>query len=310
MNKEPLIVGAGLAGLLAAHAWPTARIIDIAPFPCARHQALLRFRSDAVSKLTGIEFEKVLVRKGIYSQGDFVEPNARVCNLYARKVVGQVEGRSIWNLAPVERYIAPEDFYDQLIEAVGERIEWGQKFELKMQEDCPVISTIPMFLMLQYYGFPLECHQPSDSFIRKSIEVRRWRIPNSRVYYTVYFPDHQTSIYRASIAGDMLIAECMEEWNGEHDDAPLKYSEGAFGLTTDELTPLVDHQQPYGKLVELGEVLRKNILFELTARHNVYSLGRFATWRNVMLDDVVNDITVIKRLMKSATAYDVRKEAL
>jgi len=310
-NRYPLIVGAGLAGLLAAHAWPTARIIEMSPFANPRHQALLRFRSDAVSKLTGIEFKKVLVRKGIFFRDEFVEPNARVCNLYAQKVIGQIAERSIWNLTPAERYIAPEDFYEQLIESVGQRIQWGVKFKPELQGDDPVISTIPMFLMLQHYGHPLKKCLPDDAFVRKSITVKRWRIPNSDVYQTIYFPDHDTPTYRASIIGDMLIAERVAEWGAEEEYRPLKVIGRAFGLKqTAQLIPLVDHEQAYGKLAELEEVTRKTLLFELTARHNIYSLGRFATWRNIMLDDVVNDIAMIKRLMKAQTAYDMKKEAL
>jgi hypothetical protein len=50
-------------------------------------------------------------------------------------------------------------------------------------------------------------------------------------------------------------------------------------------------------------------LFRLTHEHNVFSLGRFATWRNILLDDVVDDIVQVKRLLKSSSAYDLRRAA-
>jgi len=37
--------------------------------------------------------------------------------------------------------------------------------------------------------------------------------------------------------------------------------------------------------------------------YNVYSLGRYATWRNILLDDVYHDINVIKQLMDSDGYY-------
>jgi hypothetical protein len=59
----------------------------------------------------------------------------------------------------------------------------------------------------------------------------------------------------------------------------------------------------------IDDALRKQLLFRLTHEHNVFSLGRFATWRNILLDDVVDDIVQVKRLLKSGSAYDVRRAA-
>jgi hypothetical protein len=50
-------------------------------------------------------------------------------------------------------------------------------------------------------------------------------------------------------------------------------------------------------------------LFRLTHERNIYSLGRFATWRNILLDDVVDDIAAIKKLLKANSAYDIRRAA-
>ena len=58
-----MIVGAGLTGLIAAHAWPQALVVEAVSGPTGSHHALLRFRSDAVARLTGVEFRRVTVRK-------------------------------------------------------------------------------------------------------------------------------------------------------------------------------------------------------------------------------------------------------
>ena len=57
--------------------------------------------------------------------------------------------------------------------------------------------------------------------------------------------------------------------------------------------------QKYGKIAPIDEGKRKALIGHLSTEHNIYSLGRFATWRNLLLDDVVQDIAVIKRLMNS-----------
>jgi len=313
--NEPIIIGAGLAGLLAAHAWPTARIYESAPAPRQQHKAVLRFRTDVVSRLTGIEFRKVTVRKGIFFADAFVAPSIRLHNLYSRKVLGgALRDRSIWSVDPAERFIAPEDFYDQLVEAANHRIRWDTGLAALnggiLSDDVigkqPVISTIPLPVMLAHLcceGFEAD----SSDYQKQAIRVSRWRIPDCDLYQTVYFPELSTPIYRASITGDLLIVEEVHaKWNPE--TAPLDWVCRAFGLSRHtEFQPLGETVQQYGKIDSLDPTVRKRLLYRLTSQHRVYSLGRFATWRNILLDDVINDIAVIKRLLRADTAYDVKK---
>lgn len=287
-----VIVGAGLAGLLAAHAWPNAIILETMPEPKVSHRALLRFRTDAAARLTGIDFRAVTVRKGIWSEGTFTQPNIRVANLYSQKVIGVCNERSIWDIAPAQRFIAPDSLYEQLVNAVYKRIEWGTEFT-----PTPVltVSTAPLPVILKMHGI-----ESSASFARSPITVRRWKLQRADVFQTIYFPDADTPLYRASITGDTLIAELTTD---SEDVMPLL--ERAFGVCMQEATPLGTVEQKYGKITDIDPIERKRLLFELTHNHNVYSLGRFATWRNILLDDVVDDIAVIKRLLRS-TNYDLR----
>ena len=298
------IVGAGLSGLLAAHAWPTARVFELAPGPAAAHRALLRFRGAAVSKLTGIEFEPVLVRKGIWFEGNHVAPSIRLANLYARKVTGVLAGdRSIWSLEPVQRWVAPESFYEQMVEAVGARINWG--FDALMgadsivHEGSPFISTVPLPLLLKAL-----CLTTATQFNRSPIIVLRYRLPpGTALNQTVYFPDSWSKIYRASITGSLLIVEAVgEDFKPEDALGEVLKAFGMEGVSVDALDSV---QQRFGKIVPLPAAERKALLGRLTAEHGVFSLGRFATWRNVLLDDVVEDIAVLRRLMR-ASAYERR----
>lgn len=308
MNEVPLIVGAGFAGLLAAHAWPTATVIDAAPGPMAAHKALLRFRSEAAARLTGVTFRKVMVRKGIFYGQNFVAPNIALCNQYARKTIGLFQDRSVWNMDPVERYVAPESWYEQLLEAVGSRIKWGLPHNVEFGLPLTV-STAPMPVNLQTYQlaqWSAESRQQIE-FRRSPIRVKRWRIPNCDVHQTVYFPSLETAIYRASITGSLLIIE--EAGGFAPEPHPLLWAERAFGIDPESVELLDATEQKYGKVDELPAALRKSILFELTSKCNLYSLGRFATWRNILLDDVVDDIAVIKRLMNARHPYDLSKFA-
>lgn len=288
------IAGAGLAGLLAAHAWPQAPVFDPAPGPRAAHRAVLRFRSDAVAQLTGIEFRPVTVRKGIWFKEGFVAPSIQMANLYSRKVLRALESdRSIWNLDSAQRFIAPETLYEQLVEAVGARVQWGNAC-IYGDRTAPVISTAPLPAVLK----GLKLHQEVQ-FTHKAIEVARYRVPRCDVYQSIYFPDPDTSIYRASITGDLLIVEAMQHTHAPLVEAMMHEVQQAFGIGWD-IERIDRGEQRFGKIVPLDDALRKRLLFQLTQEFGVFSLGRFATWRNVLLDDVVQDIAVVRRLLRSS----------
>lgn len=297
--KELNIAGAGLAGLLAAHAWPTAAVWEPMSEPRSHHKALLRFRSQAVAQLVGIEFQSVTVRKGIWV-GSFVPPDPQLANWYSFKVLGSAESdRSIWNLEPVQRFIAPESLYEQLVDAVDRRILWNSPFDYTAGER--VISTAPLPVVLNALAEHLEVKDPSPiDFKRAAIRVDRYRVPRCAVYQSVYFPHPETPVYRASITGDLLIVESVA--GRVPDDRQLRQVFAAFGLMVDA-QPIDTVEQKYGKIVPLPSDIRRALLHRLTEKHGVFSLGRFATWRNVLLDDVVSDIAVIRRLLL-ASKYD------
>lgn len=305
--SAPTIVGAGLAGLIAAHAWPNAPIFEAAPRPEAMHKALLRFRSEAVSRLTGIEFRRVTVRKGLWADEQFQPTNIRWANLYAQKVIGALVGdRSIWSLDAVERFIAPPDLYEQLLDSVDRRIQWGAAADfLAASPTNPFISTAPLPLALAGVGI-----DPGVKFPRAAITVKRWVVRGADAFQTVYFPEEHLSLYRASITGNILIAEStLNADDGDSfSDESVRALERAFGLRLVDCDSLGSTTQRYGKIAPISDSLRKHFLFRLTHERGIYSLGRFATWRNILLDDVVDDIAAVKRLMRSGgAAYDLHR---
>lgn len=295
-----MIVGAGLAGLIAAHIFPREPIMEAAQAPRQMHRAVLRFRSTVVADLLGIEFRKVRVRKGIFVDGNFCQPDIFLANRYSRKCMGQLNAeRSIWNIDPVDRYIAPETLYEQLVEVLAPRIHWGHKADYAAATEL-VISTAPLPVTLRELDIPVKAE-----FARAPITVARFRVPKCDVHQTVYFPTDEHSLYRASITGDLLICE-FAGFGTEH-AAALEDVLWAFGL--DEIDPIDKVGQEYGKIAPVDERLRKHLVHRLTTDHNIYSLGRFATWRNLLLDDVVQDAAVIKRLIH-ATPYERRIAAI
>jgi len=120
---------------------------------------------------------------------------------------------------------------------------------------------------------------------------------------------------RVSITGDQLIVECGEDFLNEVDAAPemerpnmvrnaLLKALHIMGLDGIELAYEAIPQR-YAKILPIDEDERRAFIMWASTHYNVWSLGRFATWRpSLLLDDVVQDVRVIQRLIaKRGEAY-------
>ncbi len=287
------ILGAGLSGLLAAHTFPAAELWEAAGPDKVPHRALLRFRSGAVGEAVGVEFQRVRVHKGIWLDGRFVQPDIRTANWYSQKVAGQLLDRSVWNVEAVDRFIAPDDFVAQLTHSVRHRIHWRAPVTELTHTTEPTISTIPMPALAGILGTD---QLATQIFRHAEIYVTQFRVAFANVYQTVYFPSPATAIYRASITGSTLIVESV--------DADIDVDEvcQAFGLSAHQLIPLhATHEQRYGKISPIDDAARRYFIQWASHHHNVYALGRFAIWKNVLMDDVLHDVAIIKRLLQTDT---------
>lgn len=295
MSDPITIVGAGLSGLIAANLIPNSIVVEAqSTFP--QHKAVLRFRSPAVGDALGIPFRKVMVRKAIWHDGDFQSPSIQLSNLYSQKVAGKILDRSIWNLEAEERWIAPLAFQQILCERLDDttRVSFDTRFEFR--SSC--ISTAPMPVLAK-----IKKIAHSQDFTSFKVGVRRWKIPDCDVFQTIYFPGNE-SVYRASITGDELIAEYI----GAPVDDDDEILETVFGIL-DDMEHLDDSVTALGKITPIDERWRRNFIVQMTRIHQIYSLGRFATWRPGLLqDDVLKDIAVIKKMM-SGDAYTQNLEA-
>jgi hypothetical protein len=288
-----IIIGAGLSGLIAAHAFPNSTVIERDPMR-ANHRALLRFRTDSISRVTNIPFRRVIVRKGIFDSesSTFIEPNIAVANEYSQKVIGKILDRSIWDMSTAaERFVAPENFYELLVSALGSRVYFCQDYPLTDPQIEPTISTVP--LSQHKSKFP----EYDENFQRAAITVHRFRISDCDIFQTIYYPNRHFPISRASITGNLLICEGYQK-----ETADLQWIEtvlDSFGIDNMSIKLLDIGHQKFGKISPISETIRRRMIIELTNRYRIFSLGRFATWRNILLDDLVKDIDIIKQLMES-----------
>ena len=303
------ILGAGMSGLLAGQHFRThnPKIIERQDCIPNNHAALLRFRTKIIQSETKIRLKEVKVQKMInYKENHFTESNLFFNNLYSQKVTGGVWPRSINNLSPASRYIAPLDLISQMSEGCdvvydlslsGEFLEEHRAFDT----DVPIISTIPMPALMKMVGW-----DEIPDFKSQKIWTQRATIdfPECGVYQTIYYPDKLLSHYRASVIGQTVIVESIREPQQDPGQVIMEILRDDFGIEAKRLTDIHSGVQRYGKIMPIDEGTRQKFIFEMTTRYNLYSVGRFATWRQLLLDDIVEDIQKVEKFIRGKSDYN------
>jgi hypothetical protein len=318
MTHAPLrVFGAGMAGLLTAQMLRRRSpvLFEAQPSLPDNHGALLRFRSTAVTEATGLPLRRVSIQKAIKREDATMSSSSslRDANAYSRKVTGQIIGRSVLDLSPGERYVAPPDFLPAL--ASGLSISYNEPLrkehlDERHRDSAPIISTIPMPVLMRMAGWKLPDFQwlpiySSRTFIND---------PPVDIYQTIYYPYEEQPYYRASITGRQLILEYPGR-RGDPSPEPRdfdKYADMAavlsdFGIENATLGPVINvKRQEYGKLIPLDNDERQTFILSMTDEKRIYSVGRFATWRQILMDDVVADVRYIEKLLTQRSTYERR----
>jgi len=339
--KNFIVLGAGLAGTMMArvladhHPDKTVLVLDQRPSPDDRnHWALLRFRDLETARALGVAVREIEVEKAVYWRGQLhYTPNIAMNNQYSLKAYGHIGHRSLRHLGTAKRYLP-------LATPRPSQCKWGQTIELVDRDDdftfigtrhietgkvegiCgrTIISTIPMQQLLQATAglsdqpFYLLSEPPRS----EPITVLRVKLkPHIRcdVNQTIYFPESRFWTYRATLESNTLICECIGD---DEDHSMLQEMDevaSAFGLswttsTFEPVDPAADiHVQRHGKIIELDDDQRREVIYQLTDQYNVYSLGRFATWRPLRADQLVQDVYKVERMIRagvSRSRYDRR----
>lgn len=303
-----------MSGLLGAqmlrHHSP--EVFEASPSLPNNHGALLRFRSNIITEATAIPLRRVTVQKAIKRLDGAISTEARLkdANAYALKVSGRVTARSAFNLAPGERYVAAPDFLDAL--ARGVRLVCGMPLTADLlkgrsAKSDPIISTIPMPLLMEMVGWTSE-----TPFQWRPIWTMRATIaaPVVDVYQTIYYPGSER-YYRASLTGSLLTVEYLSEPSEADQQDDLDIVADDFGLNPDGQglkAAFILKRQEYGKLVPLPDTERRAFVLAMSDHYNIYSLGRFATWRQILLDDVVQDVRRIEAFITERSSYGRRQQ--
>jgi hypothetical protein len=308
------IIGSGLAGLLAANMLRrhSVTVYEKQPELPNNHQAVLRFRDKGVSNQLHIPFREVKVFKAC-DEPDMI----RAAIQYSFKCTRRYEVRSLIDLAPATRYIAPPDLIRLMADGVDIRLGCDGAKEMIMG-DPHVISTIPMPALMDALSYP----GPRPDFISTEGLVVKATITDCDLFMTRYYARPDVPWYRASVTGDQLIIEFSIHDNVWRDDwlAESQIKEIAadtvsavamdFGFDPLKIIDAKAHHTRYAKIGRLDahdRALAEAFMVWATTEHRVYSLGRFATWRSgLLLDDLVGDILKIERWM-GQSAFNIRK---
>jgi len=306
------IIGAGMSGLIAANMLRkhNVTVYERSPSLPHNHTAVLRFRSPAVSDATGIPFTRGIVRKGLWDGSKVVnEPTLAFINRYSFLVTKELHDRSVLNLEAAERWMAPRDLVEQLAKGINIMYNYDMNAKMIKSWPKPIISTIPMPNMVRMFEYQAPAFSSLPVWTIHAVIT--W--PHSTVCQTLYNTE-DGEWYRATLHGQDLTLEFVFDPKGEKpledivNDAWLRFfNQIQTSLIIPAVKDISVSKMAFGKLMPVDEAVRKSFMLYLTERHNIYSLGRFAVWRNILLDDVVQDVKKIETMIQEGHTYEVRK---
>ena len=294
-----VIVGAGMAGLLAARMLQRHRpvIYEAQTALPNNHSAVLRFATNKVSEVLGIPFKKVALIKTVMPWRNPVAD----AMAYSRKVLGEYRSdRSV--LLPerwtsTERWIAPENLIEQMAEGVD--IAYSVDYDFAKTK-AKVISTIPMPVLANRLK-----HRDLGWRWKNGKNISS-RLSHTEAYVSVMVPDPDVLFYRASVTGDLLIVEvpATEDLSPKMVDDLLIQACLLLGVESNHCRSINVTVQTYAKIVPIDEDDRKNFIYwASTELGRAYQLGRYATWRpRLLLDDLVHDVRLIEGWMTSGSS--------
>lgn len=295
------VVGAGMAGLLAAAMLRTecGQILEHQPTVPNNHSAVLRFRTSSVGDVLGIPFRQVPVLKAVHP---WRNPLADAM-AYSLKTNGSMAIRSITTATGEisTRYIAPSNLISLMRERVSCPVHLNANFRPDEKNSQPIISTIPMPNLMDLLGWEKTEEFQFNFGTNIILDVERLN-----AYASLYVPDPKFRGSRISITGSQIVIECQ----GKLSEPAENIAEQALeylGIPMGLVRKIDSKAQQYAKILPYDERDRRRFILYASERWNIYSLGRFATWRpGLLLDDLVNDVRVIHRLIHGATNYSQR----
>jgi hypothetical protein len=136
-------------------------------------------------------------------------------------------------------------------------------------------------------------------------------IDSCDAYVSLLVPDPDITASRISITGNEMIIEIPDgiEMLESIMLSRAFHAAELLGIEKDRVSSVRQFKQTYAKIIPIDDDDRKSFMHWATVRHNVYSLGRYATWRpKLLLDDLVNDIRKIDKWIGKSNKYELARD--
>lgn len=319
------IIGAGLSGLLAANMlrYRSPIVHEVQPSLPNNHSAILRFRTSAVGDVLNIPFKNVTMIKTHVLWRNAVSDALA----YSHKTNGTYRSdRSITaGLVASDRWIAPPDLIARMAEGLDIRFQSDFKkakyktADYSNQQDFPgfkhpLISTIPMPVLAAELKYDWPGEKPNFNSV-PGLNIRA-TIEDCDAYISLLVPDPTIPFSRISITGNELIVECSGERKSDtaggynlHIKLCVSLAAELLGIPVERFSDLCSYPQKYAKITPIDDDMRKTFMHWATVTHNIYSLGRFATWRpQTLMDDLIQDIRKIDGWIGKSSKYDLARD--
>lgn len=318
-----------MAGLLAANMLVRRQpsVLEKASSLPNNHTAVLRFRSSVVSDVLGIPFKRVTMIKAV---SPWLNPIADALAYSFKNTGVSRSDRSInaSQLVQEDRYIAPTDLINQMADglpngSIAFDADFFHNKDITHRDGDAIISTIPMPALMAALDYPLANGINFGSMPGTNIKAR---IKDCDAYASLYITNPEVCFSRISITGNELIAEIPGEEKPvglvglDGSITPQSIAESALklaqyagvflGIEPTRIYGAVSHRQQYAKILPIPDDVRKEFMAWATHEHNIYSLGRYATWRpSLLLDDLVQDIRLIEKWITKPSKYEINKRS-
>lgn len=296
------IVGAGLAGLLAGNMLARHRplILEKQPSLPNNHSAVLRFRTPTVGDVIGVPFAPVTMVKATLP---WKNPVADALS-YSYKTNGtrRSDRSVVAGLVTGTRYIAPPDLVARMAAPLSISYNLPAAFAGSV---APYISTLPMPTLMELLDYP--GRRAVEFKWRNGVNIKA-KVDDCDAYVSLMVPDPHYPFSRISLTGDELIIEChgMPALNDVKEI--VHQACDLLGIDWLEVSAAAAFPAQYAKIVPIDDDIRRDFIHWASAERNVFSLGRFATWRpGLLLDDLVNDIRLIEGWINRPNRYALAK---
>lgn len=317
---DTLVIGAGAGGLGAGcwlkHEGFSFLIVDPSKaLPLNLHNGVHYLHSIPELPFKNT-IKKITLTEAILSHGKFFhEPNLQYALDYSEKVRDVQHPSSIMNVGKNDCAYMPDGNLNRLLIDMRNYIgvdnfrfgQWITKIDttnkiVEISEVCGkkeyhyehIISTVPIESMFNLIGYK----DSGIDFLQNAIYVTNYQISNivPNWMISLYIPDKEYSIYRASILNGICSVESIKELSEHEIKKIIPTILSMFEINTN--SGIDSYEWKNGKIMSISIDQRQKVVNYLQDLQ-IYQIGRFGLWnRKLLIDSTINQAQSVVRFLK------------